>query len=356
MSGLPSTLLLVVVALSWIPAALTYRLVETPFRRARAFTGNGPALALGGGCTAVSVALGTTAQAAVPSVALAGWSETPGARALATSTAPQLAAGELRPLPAQAEADKGRADEDGCLAGQEDTAARPCFYGDTTSDTTVVLLGDSHAMQYFAALDPIAEERGWRLAVLTKSACTPADVTVYHGQFDRAYGECDDWRANALDRVEELDPALVVTGNKAVATVLDDGRRLGAEASAEAMTEGYADTLRRLRDTGAEVSVIADNPYPTTDVPSCVSAHLDDLDACAFPRREGLSYEPVNSLAAKDVSGVTLIDPTPVLCPDDGDCPAVIGNALVYRNGTHLTSTYTRTMSEWLDRRLPELG
>ncbi len=355
MSGLPSTLLLVVVALSWLPAALTHRLVETPFRRARAFTGTGSALALGGGCTVVSVALGTTAQEAVPSVALAGWSQTGGAQVLATSTAPQASASALRPLPADAEADKGRADEDGCLAAQDDTAARPCFYGDTSSDTTVVLFGDSHAMQYFAALEPIAEERGWRLAVLTKSACTPADVTVHHGQFDRPYRECDDWRADALDRIEELRPAMVVTGNKAVATVVDDDRRLGEGASAEAMTEGYADTLRRLRDTGAEVAVVADNPYPTTDVPSCVSDHLDDLSACAFPSKEGLAYEPVNTQAARDVSGVTLIDPTPVLCPRDESCPAVIGNALVYRNGTHLTATYARTMSDWFDRRLPRL-
>ncbi|MGP4111147.1 SGNH hydrolase domain-containing protein [Streptomyces sp. 4N509B] len=351
---LPSILLLTVVVLAWVPAYLTYRLVETPVRRARPLAATGPALALGGGCTAVGVALGTVAQAAVPTVALAPLSQTPGAQALASSTAPQRVASALRPLPADATDDRGRAHADGCLVDQESTEVRACVYGDTSSDTTVVLLGDSHALQYSAGLDPVARERGWRLVTLTKSGCTPADVSLYHQQYDRVYEECDTWRAGALERVEELSPALVVTGNRAVAPVVSEGRRLNEEDSAEAMTEGYAKTLRRLADTGAEVTVIADNPYPPRDVPSCVSENLDDLTACAFPTSEGLAYTPVNTDAAREVSGVSLIDPTPLLCPEDDLCPAVIGNALVYRNGTHLTSTYTRTLADWFDRRLPD--
>jgi hypothetical protein len=35
-------------------------------------------------------------------------------------------------------------------------------------------------------------------------------------------------------------------------------------------------------------------------------------------------------------------------------CPAVIGDALVYRNGSHLTATYVRTLAPWLGERLPE--
>ncbi|MEO3839743.1 acyltransferase family protein [Streptomyces sp. B22F1] len=351
---LSSTLLLVVVALSWVPAALTHRLVETPFRRSRRLSATGPALALGGGCTAVGVALGTVGQAAIPTVTLASWSQARGATVLAESTAPQHSVSALRPLPSRAEEDKGRAHADGCLVDQDDPNLNTsCAYGDTSADTTAVLFGDSHALQYFPALDTVARERGWRLEVVTKSGCSPAEVTQYHEQFNRAYTECDEWWADALDHIEELEPSLVVTGNKAVEPIVRDGERLGAEAGAEAMTEGYVATLERLTGTGAEVSIIADNPYPPTDMPSCVSEHLDDLTACAFPRREGLDYEPVNSLAAREVSGVSLLDPTEMFCPAEGTCPAVIGNVLVYRDGTHLTATYTRTMTDWFDRRLP---
>jgi hypothetical protein len=37
---------------------------------------------------------------------------------------------------------------------------------------------------------------------------------------------------------------------------------------------------------------------------------------------------------------VNVIDMTKTVCPDDGRCPAVIGNVLVYRDGSHLTRTF----------------
>jgi hypothetical protein len=35
-------------------------------------------------------------------------------------------------------------------------------------------------------------------------------------------------------------------------------------------------------------------------------------------------------------------------------CPAVIGDVLVYRKGSHLTATYVLTLTPWLAEHLPE--
>src|SRR5690606_10377108 len=51
-----------------------------------------------------------------------------------------------------------------------------CEFGDTDSDKTVVLIGDSHAAQWFPALESIAQENGWKLLTRTKSSCTPVSV------------------------------------------------------------------------------------------------------------------------------------------------------------------------------------
>jgi hypothetical protein len=40
---------------------------------------------------------------------------------------------------------------------------------------------------------------------------------------------------------------------------------------------------------------------------------------------------------------VEVIDMTDTVCPDDERCPAVIGNVLVYRDGSHLTRTFADT-------------
>lgn len=75
---------------------------------------------------------------------------------------------------------------------------------------------------------------------------------------------------------------------------------------------------------------------------------------CAEPRSESFDYARINTRAARRVQDVTVVDPTPQLCPD-GACPPVVGKALVHRNGGHLTATYARTLDQWLDRRLPSL-
>jgi len=353
LGDLPSTLLLLAIALSWIPAALTHHFVEDPVRHARMLRATGASLALGAACTAAAVAVATVAQTSVPTIRLASPDEATGAAAMAGATGPQRSASVLRPLPENASDDHGQAADDGCLADPDvSSVSDGCVYGDRSADQAVVLFGDSHAQQYFAALDPIAKEHGWQLVVLTKSSCSPADVTLYHNQFQRAYEECDTWREEALARIEAIEPVLVVTANRGGTTVMADGKRLDAEASAEAMTEGYVRTLERLEATGAEVAVIANTPFPTTDVPSCVSENLGHLTECAFDVEDGLAHEQVNNAAARAVPAAHLIDPVPQLCLPDGTCPAVMGNTLIYRNGTHLTASYVRTMTDWLDERI----
>jgi hypothetical protein len=58
---------------------------------------------------------------------------------------------------------------------------------------------------------------------------------------------------------------------------------------------------------------------------------------------------------AAEQTGTHLIDVTAEVCPDDL-CRAVIGNALVFRDKAHLTATFARTLSPWIDRGLREAG
>jgi SGNH domain (fused to AT3 domains) len=70
---------------------------------------------------------------------------------------------------------------DGCHLTFTETEAPACVYGNRSSEITVVLFGDSHAMQWFPALNRIAKERDWRLLGLTKATCPPAEVHIYNG-------------------------------------------------------------------------------------------------------------------------------------------------------------------------------
>jgi peptidoglycan/LPS O-acetylase OafA/YrhL len=345
-----------VLAVSYVPAVLTNQLVEKPFLHARVFT-EFPrrALVLGGACTAASVALGVALFLVTPGFDRPPESQVAGAEALRTegTSGIQKSADAVNPTPREASDLRGRMYEDGCHVQPADTEFPDCVYGDPEAETTVALFGDSHAMHWFPALDGIAKERDWRLVGITKSACPPADVTRYDRTLRREYRECDEWRQKAIERIVDERPSMIVTGSLTTYGVVAGDARLDRENSEAALEAGYISTLERLRGTGAKIAVMKDVPHPDKDIPECVSRSLDRLENCAFPRDKAFDYPKVDERVADRVDGASLIDPTPVLCPGE-KCPAVIGDALVYRNGTHLTPTYVRTLVPWLDEQLPE--
>ncbi len=346
-----------VLACSYVPTVLTNRLVEKPFLHSETLTRfPRKALALGGACTAASIALGLGLFVLTPTIPEAQESEVAGAAAMQHDPSLQKSADAVQPTPREAETEANRPlmYADGCHLSFPETKAPDCVYGDPSSETTVVLFGDSHAMQWFPALNEIAKEREWRLVGLTKAACPPAEVHIYNATLRRSYRECDEWRERALERiVKEEDPSLVVTSSLPTYRPREDGKRLPKEAGREAMIAGYASTLKKLRSTGAPVALIEDVPHPNKNIPQCVSRSLENLQECATPRSKALGYPKVNARAAEEVEGVRLIDPTSEVCLKKA-CPAVIGDALVYRNGAHLTATYVRTLTPWLAKQLPE--
>jgi hypothetical protein len=237
---------------------------------------------------------------------------------------------------------------DGCHLKTARRVVSPrCTYGDPRSKTTVVLLGDSHGLMYSPARLRLANEHRWRLISLTRAGCTSAEV---HFQ-----DSCDTWRENELRRIERVRPDLVVVTNAVDFhyRVESGGRRLSRADSEPLLEAGFARTLRRIKRTGAKVAVIRDIAKTPIDVPDCVAGHLDHLRKCAFTpeRSQRLAYD---ERGARRVRHVRMIDPLPEICPDDS-CPAVIGNALVYRNSYHLSATFARTLAPWLGRHLPRL-
>ena len=238
-----------VTAASLLPALLTYRWIEEPLRRSRVHARMPRAtLAAAPAGASLAVILGLALAATLPTTPTLAEGDADGAARLERTSAIQRSARALRPSPRDADADRSRAYHDGCLVPERPTRSPGCVYGDRGAPTTVVLFGDSHAMQYFPALQRIAGRRHWRLVELTKAACPPAAVRVHSTILGRAYPECDAWREHALRRIgREERPAMIVVTGSARYTVLERGRELDRAASTRALAAGYVRTLERLR-------------------------------------------------------------------------------------------------------------
>jgi hypothetical protein len=344
-------------------AAVTFQLVERPLRDATSLRMRPlRAGALGVCLTAGAVALAVALPHFPPKVALgsgtaAGVDLSGQGTARTKALAKQLrAADRVTRLPAnltpslrKAANDDPRIARDGCLMPfTASTTPRRCeSYGDAKSKTTVVLFGDSHAMQWAPALDSIAKKRHWRLAVFTKVVCSTADVNTYLDA-SRTYTKCVTWRARSEARIRQLRPALIVT-----ASVADHGDLVGVTTGVDdAWAAAWARSIRRLDSGGARVVYLQDTPAPKGSVPDCLALNPRAINRCSQslkPAAGSARRALMDGAAAK--AGATVIDTVPWFCTT-ARCPTVVGNVLVYRDDSHISGAYVRLLAPLLSEQL----
>ena len=73
--------------------------------------------------------------------------------------------------------------------------------------------------------------------------------------------------------------------------------------------------------------------------------------ACAQPRSDALDRDAAVSAAQRHPPRVRYVNLTRYFC-DSSTCFPVIGGALVYKDATHITSVYGRTLGPYLLRAL----
>ena len=340
----PGRLLLVTLA-AWIPAEISHRLIEEPFRRSKPLNRQPRrSLAIGGLCTAAAVAAGLAVSADRIDLEEAPEDQVAGAQAAETG-APQQRVRAIRPSPEKARDDRGLAFERGCLISGPITESGECRFSRTDDPVKrVVLYGDSHALQYAPALGRIARERRWEVTVLTRGNCLTAETSYRK--------HCDRWRANALARIDAERPDLTVVSSSTLDRFrLEDGdREMSRIESQPRLVAAMERTLRRLKRASGKVVLIRDQARAPFLPYECVADHPDRLVRCVFEskRRSEWAFD----LEGARRAGVPVIDPDRKLCPQ-GRCPSVIGNVLVYRDTYHLSATFSRSLAPWLAARLP---
>ncbi len=343
-------------ALALALAAVTYFAIENPLRRSgslRLVPARGVGLGLGLCALAATFALalpGPAARQDLPAVtALRLGPEAESALIAAVAAGTAHAPANLVPALGKASTDYARIYVDKCSTGLTETAVRKsCFYGDARSSTTIVLFGDSHAGQWFPALETIAAQRGWRLAVVVKSACTPASVLVNQPRLKRAYHECARWREEAWRHILSLDPAFVVMSGADDTTAVEMGPHPD-----EVWATGWRATFTALASPRSRQVLILDTPWPASDVPSCVARNRATVSVCGRPRADAVlapARRRLVSAAATD-AGVSVIDPVPWLCAQA--CPVIVGNVLAYYDHSHLSATYSALLAPVLAGHLP---
>lgn len=246
-------------------------------------------------------------------------------RTLATASAPAPVPSNLSPSLAAAR-QRSQPYDEGCVNIGRNAELQPCEYGVAAGGRTILLFGDSHAVQWFEPLQQLAIERGYRLVLLAKGGCPVAEVDVPTPVLRYT---CTPYRDRAIAWIERNHPDLVIAANSYTQYPAD----------AEEWAEGTEATVGRLADTGVPVVLLGDNPASVEDPPACLSSNLDDASACATARDEAVRADRISAeVAAAAEHGVTFVDTTDWFCTAES-CPPIVGNVLVLRDGTHITAT-----------------
>jgi peptidoglycan/LPS O-acetylase OafA/YrhL len=366
--GLPGRLATVLI--SGGLAVLTVRFIEDPLRFAAPIRRSALAsLALGGVATAVAVCVCVALMDWVPDpvgrgapaapLTITASPPPPGSSidaydaavqsAFAQVQAAVAAAADVTAVPSNLEPPLARAAAeykaeffDGCQRNLLAAGQPECVMGDTTSTTTVALLGDSHATMWAPAFQQVAEQRHWRLEALTKGACPPMSlpITSFIGRLVEYVQRCEQWRGETMARLRAEHPRLVVVSMSRGYGGLD----YLPKPYNQAWSDGLTRLVQQLRAIGAQVLVLGPVPNPYKSVPICLSGHLDDAAACASPRSTAVNQSGIaTETAATKAGGGHYDELTELFCTADR-CPVVVGNTMVYFDD-HVTREYAGTLA-----------
>ncbi|TQS92780.1 acyltransferase [Arthrobacter sp. TS-15] len=322
-------------------AHLTYKLVERKFQLANAFRRSTPrSYALGAGLTIIAL-LCSFGLGKLPDLHTSQPAEAPRVSALISENAAKYVPSNVSPTLLSSRDSLSAVYTNGCHADFQVTLSPACTYGAEGAEKTIVLFGDSHAAQWFSPLRKIAEDSDLRLVSLTKSSCPSVTVPVGR-KASPEYPECAEWRANAIRRISDLKPDVVIMSNYSA-----NYRTLGhagPSGFADAWRTGLSTTLQGL-PAKSSVVVLGDTPAWPSSPNICLSAHITTADACAAPVRALLDAEALSiEQEVAQAAGATSIQPSAWLCGET--CPPIAGNVLVYRDENHITDAMALVLSD----------
>jgi peptidoglycan/LPS O-acetylase OafA/YrhL len=231
----------------------------------------------------------------------------------------------------------------GCDATYGQVQARACSFGDPQGNHLMVLYGDSHALMWARAFNDVAIRAKWRFVLLSKPGC-PVDLLPIAnpsgwGTPGGEWVACDQWRQNAIRRINRLEPDLLVVTQQT--HPLD---------SPEQWQMGLKRVLTDITSPRTTKVVLGNIPRIVPLGPQCLSEHPDDVQACSRPANESLPAYQRAERAASSRTGSRYVDVMPWFC--SRICTSIIGHFGVYAELSHVTNSYAEFLEPVLAKSL----
>lgn len=202
-------------------------------------------------------------------------------------------------------------------------------FGDPNSDFTCLIWGDSHAMAVVPALETAFQELGIRGFQATYSGTLP--LLDFH--VDREWAAASTYNRAVLDVIHKQDFDLIILGGY-----------WSRDSADPRFRSAMRTTIEQLTATGARVVVLRDVPIQGQGMSSTVSAPLrrgSDAAVSGITLAEHRLRQEAADAAIDELEGLGIIvaDPALYLLDSADRCPIVMDGDCLYADEHHLSIT-----------------
>ncbi|WP_028218319.1 acyltransferase family protein [Paraburkholderia oxyphila] len=242
----------------------------------------------------------------------------------------------------------------------------------------VALLGDSHANQYYAGLEPALSAGGAGLFAVGSGNCPPFyGIDIHLGGYVKHCAALFDGVLDYVIKSPDIHSVILssyaissITGGfdydtggyiRLVAAAGELAGRSGEGSNLDVYLAGLERTLSKLTAADKTVVFVLDTPELDFDPNTCVRrpVQISVRSPCAVPRAKvdhRLTGTQARILAVLDkFPAVKVFNPVPLLC-DAQSCYARQGAEFFYADRDHLSSDGSRYIGKWLVQDLKTKG
>lgn len=207
---------------------------------------------------------------------------------------------------------------------------KDCSLGSDASNTfKIALVGDSHAASLIPGLKELVEKGNIRIDLFVGWGCQWMEFSPD----SNCYGPMKKVQDKLLRG--EYDAVITTAGRNATPTDKSNVAKLFAKA------------WQPVVDNGTKIIAIADVPAPSEESLACLArvGFKPATSTCGTDENDALSTVDPLIEASAIVKGVHVIDLAQYFC-FNGQCPAIIGNTIVYRDSAgHITASYATSLA-----------
>jgi hypothetical protein len=195
----------------------------------------------------------------------------------------------------------------------------------------------------------LAKTQHWEVHTFARGSC-PFSHVLWPRKIAYQTKSCETWNTNLDALLAKQQPyKLLFTSLRSMADTPP-----GADPAATALA-GFKKSWMPLIARGTKVVSIRDVPRPSGRQASCALKHPTHLKLCVTKYRVAMNQTDWLYKSIESVAGTARIDMTEFFCRNES-CPSVVGHTFVYRDESHVSATYVRTLTPMLAKKLLGAG